>query len=70
MSMRLAEYLKANGIKRGDFARDVGISAGWVTSLCDGGGWPSRDVAERIARATDGNVTADDFLPTLTEARV
>jgi 3,4-dihydroxy 2-butanone 4-phosphate synthase/GTP cyclohydrolase II len=60
--MRLAEYLKERGIKRGDFARDIDVSAGWITSLCDGTGWPSRDVAEKIARVTGGAVTADDFL--------
>lgn len=66
--MRLAEYLEAKGIKRGDFAREVGVSAGWVTSLCDGSGWPSRDVAEKIARATNGEVTASDFVTRLDEA--
>lgn len=60
--MRLAEYLKSKGIKRGDFAREIDVSAGWITSLCDGTGWPSREVAERIARVTSGQVTADDFL--------
>lgn len=60
--MRLAEYLKERGIKRGDFAREIDVSNGWITSLCDGTGWPSRDVAEKIARATAGAVTADDFL--------
>lgn len=67
--MRLAEYLKANGIKRGDFAREIEVSAGWITSLCEGTGWPSRDVAEKIVRATGGVVTADDFLPRTEEAR-
>src|SRR5262245_10217091 len=28
-SMRLAQYLADRGIKRGDFAREVGISGGW-----------------------------------------
>lgn len=60
--MQLSEYLKANGIKRGEFARRVGISAGWLTLLCDGTGWPSREVACRISDETSGAVTADDFL--------
>ena len=60
--MKLAEYLEARGIKRGDFARSIGVSAGWITSLCDGTGWPSRDVAEEITKATNGDVTANDFL--------
>jgi 3,4-dihydroxy 2-butanone 4-phosphate synthase/GTP cyclohydrolase II len=61
--MRLAEYLEAKGIKRIDFAREIGVTPGWITSLCDGSGWPSRDVAEKIAAATAGDVTPDDFLP-------
>jgi 3,4-dihydroxy 2-butanone 4-phosphate synthase/GTP cyclohydrolase II len=60
--MKLSEYLDLNNIKRGEFASRIGVSGGRVTQLCDGSGWPSRDVAERIARITDGSVTADDFL--------
>jgi 3,4-dihydroxy 2-butanone 4-phosphate synthase / GTP cyclohydrolase II len=60
--MKLSEYLEANGIKRGEFAKSIGVTGGWITSLCDGSGWPSKEVAENIARATDGAVTANDFL--------
>lgn len=60
--MKLAEYLESKSIKRGDFAVSIGVTAGWITSLCDGSGWPSRDVAEKIAAVTGGDVTANDFL--------
>jgi len=60
--MKLAEYLESKSIKRGEFAALIGVTGGWITSLCDGSGWPSREVAEKIARATEGAVTADDFL--------
>jgi len=60
--MKLAEYLELKSIKRGEFAQSIGVTGGWITSLCDGSGWPSREVAERIARVTEGAVTADDFL--------
>lgn len=60
--MKLAEYLESKGIKRGEFAQSIGVTGGWITSLCDGSGWPSKEVAERIVRATEGAVTADDFL--------
>lgn len=62
--MKLADFLKTREIKRGDFARSIGISPGRVTQLCDDGGWPSRDVADKIFEATGGLVTADDFLTT------
>lgn len=60
--MKLAEYLDLHDIRRGEFARLIGVSGGRVTQLCDGSGWPSRDVAERISAVTEGVVTANDFL--------
>lgn len=60
--MKLAEYLESNSIKRGEFAHSIGVTGGWITALCDGTGWPSREVAEKIAAATGGEVTANDFL--------
>jgi 3,4-dihydroxy 2-butanone 4-phosphate synthase / GTP cyclohydrolase II len=60
--MKLSEYIEAKGIKRGEFAQSIGVTGGWITSLCDGTGWPSREVAEKIASVTDGAVTANDFL--------
>ena len=60
--MRLAEYLESKGIKRNEFAQSIGVTGGWITALCDGTGWPSREVAEKIAAATAGDVTANDFL--------
>lgn len=66
--MKLAEYLELHGIKRGDFASRIGVSGGRVTQLCDEGGWPSREVADKIAVETAGDVTADDFLPARDEA--
>lgn len=59
--MKLSDYLTTHQIRRGDFARSVGVSGGWITQLCDGDGWPSREVAERISAATGGLVTANDF---------
>jgi transcriptional regulator with XRE-family HTH domain len=66
--MKLAEYLTAKNIKRGDFAREIGVTGGWVTCLCDGSGWPSQAVAERIAAATGGDVTANDFTSSPSQA--
>lgn len=60
--MKLSEYLDLHEIKRGEFARRIGVTGGWITQLCDGTGWPSREVAEKIVVETGGKVTADDFL--------
>lgn len=60
--MFLIDWLRREGIRRADFARNIGVSPAWVTLLCDGRGWPSRAVAERIANATKDEVTAADFV--------
>lgn len=60
--MKLSAYLVRHGIKRVDFAAAIGVTPGWVTSLCDESGWPSRETAERIAQATSGSVTPNDFI--------
>jgi len=59
--MKLAAYLSERQIKRIDFAKQIGVSPGWVTCLCDGTGWPSREVIRAIHDATQGEVTANDF---------
>lgn len=61
--MRLADYIADRGLKRIEFARAVGVSPSHLSHLCSGDGWPGRDVAMRIRRATAGAVTPDDFLP-------
>ena len=61
--MRLADWLTANGIRRGDFARRIGVSPGAVTLICNQkGAWVSRDTAEAIVRETAGAVTPNDLL--------
>jgi len=61
----LAAWLKENRIKRGEFARRIGVSAPYLTQLCADPPthWPGRDVAERIRAETAGAVTPNDFLP-------
>src|SRR6202795_5211094 len=61
--MKLADWLLRNGVKRGDFARRIGLSPGAVTQICrDAGAWLSRETAERIVVETRGAVTPNDFL--------
>lgn len=66
--MKLAEYLELNEIKRTDFAEKIGKSQSYITQLCQGQIWPSHDVMVAIFEATDGQVTANDFIKTPTEA--
>jgi 3,4-dihydroxy 2-butanone 4-phosphate synthase/GTP cyclohydrolase II len=61
--MRLDQFLAQSGESRSAFARRVGLSPAAVTALCnDSAVWVSRETAERIAGATGGAVTPNDFL--------
>ncbi|QEL25705.1 3,4-dihydroxy-2-butanone-4-phosphate synthase [Bosea sp. F3-2] len=61
--MKLDVWLRQNKIARSAFAKQVGLSPASVTALCnDPAAWISRESAERIAAATGGAVTPNDFL--------
>jgi 3,4-dihydroxy 2-butanone 4-phosphate synthase/GTP cyclohydrolase II len=61
--MKLADWLTRTRTKRVDFAADVGLSPASITLLCnDDAAWISRETAGRIAAATGGAVTPNDFL--------
>ncbi len=61
--MKLATWLRTTKTKRIDFAVSIGLSPASVTALCnDDASWLSRETAERIANATSGSVTPNDFL--------
>lgn len=61
---KLGDWLKRTGTKRSAFAESIGVAPSYVTLLCsDAPAWPGRDVAARIREATNGEVSADDFLP-------
>lgn len=61
--MKLATWLTKTRMRRSDFAAAIGVSPAAVTLLCkDDSPWISRETAERIAKATRGAVTPNDFL--------
>ncbi|MDQ0470645.1 3,4-dihydroxy-2-butanone-4-phosphate synthase [Labrys wisconsinensis] len=61
--MKLDTWLRNNGTPRSAFAKTVGLSPASITALCnDADAWISRESAERIASATGGQVTPNDFL--------
>lgn len=59
--MRLADWLKETGTAQDAFANAIGVTQGRISQLVRGG-WPSADLALKIAAATDGKVTANDFM--------
>ena len=59
--MKLVNYLKRNQITRDEFAAMIGVDRVSVWRWENGRVFPLRHL-EAIARATDGKVTANDFL--------
>jgi 3,4-dihydroxy 2-butanone 4-phosphate synthase/GTP cyclohydrolase II len=59
--MKLSVWLKTNRVGRSEFATLIGVSKGYVTQLCDGA-HPSFAIVTRIYQATNGQVTANDFM--------
>lgn len=61
--MKLDPWLRLNKVSRSEFARRAGLSPASITALCnDPDAWISRESAERIAAATQGAVTPNDFI--------
>jgi 3,4-dihydroxy 2-butanone 4-phosphate synthase/GTP cyclohydrolase II len=60
--MQLADYLNQHGIKRTEFAREIGVSPQTITGWCDGTFWPGKENAKRVVEATAGAVTPNDFM--------
>jgi 3,4-dihydroxy 2-butanone 4-phosphate synthase/GTP cyclohydrolase II len=60
--MKLAEYLEQHQIRRSDFAARIGKSQSYITMICSGEVWPSREAVSRITEVTGGAVTANDFV--------
>ncbi|OKL42723.1 3,4-dihydroxy-2-butanone-4-phosphate synthase [Pseudovibrio exalbescens] len=61
--MRLDKWLAQKSESRSAFARRAGLSPASVTALCnDPAVWVSREMAQKIAEATGGEVTPNDFL--------
>ncbi|WP_371348700.1 3,4-dihydroxy-2-butanone-4-phosphate synthase [Ancylobacter sp. IITR112] len=61
--MKLADWLTTTGTTKSAFARAVGLSPASITALCkDQTAWISREAGARIAAATGGAVTPNDFL--------
>jgi transcriptional regulator with XRE-family HTH domain len=60
--MKLAEYLARQGLSQKEFAMRSGLSTGTVSLLVRDMVWISRNAAQKIAVATRGKVTANDFV--------
>jgi transcriptional regulator with XRE-family HTH domain len=59
--MRLDEYLTQTSASRAEFAQEIGVSVESVRRYLAGERIPDREIMVKIALATDGQVTANDF---------
>lgn len=58
----LREWLERNGLKKIDFAKQVGITPSFLSMLiADNPPWPSRAVVHAISEATNFEVTANEL---------
>jgi len=60
--MKFSDWIEQERLSRSEVGRRLGISQGHISDLCAGRFWPSRSIAVRIWRLTDGAVTPNDFL--------
>ena len=60
--MKLASYLARHGISHGAFAARIGTSQVAVSRYVSGHRMPRREILRTIVDATDGEVSASDFL--------
>lgn len=59
--MRLADWLEKTGTTQDALARAIGTTQGRVSQILNGDS-PSLKLAAKIAKATKGAVTANDFV--------
>lgn len=67
--MKLADWIRSQGMTRIAFARQIGVAPSRITDLCEYGGWPSRATAQKIYHATGGVVTPTEWLEAKVRAR-
>lgn len=60
---KLKAYRDANGISQKDFAKSVGVKKAAISRIERGKRVPSMGLASRICEATNGELTANDFMP-------
>lgn len=62
-AMKLSAYLKDNRISHVAFAEKIGVTQATVTRYAAGTRTPRPEHMVKIRSATEGAVTADDFMP-------
>lgn len=60
--MRLADFLQQSEMSDADFGRLIGVERQAIYRYRLGHRFPGREVLQKIADVTDGQVTANDFI--------
>ena len=61
--MKLDLYLKKNDIPKKNFAKLVGVSNTYISLIIHGERNPSANIARRIIKETQGEVSVEDLFP-------
>ena len=61
--MKLTRYISQNKIDKAVFADDVGVTIQSLYRYLSGDRFPKPEIIQKIIAATNGEVTANDFLP-------
>lgn len=60
--MTLSEWFDQTKKQKREFAEEIGVTPQMISAYCSGKIWPTRDRLRKIAEATGGQVTANDFV--------
>lgn len=63
--MQLSDWLSQNNVRPSEFAKRIGVSPQTITGWCDGSFWVSKERAQAIYDATEGQVTPTDLMHTV-----
>ena len=60
---KLKQYRTAKGLSQEDFAKSVGVQKAAISRIEQGKRVPSMGLVARIVEASDGELSANDFMP-------
>jgi DNA-binding transcriptional regulator YdaS (Cro superfamily) len=60
--MKLADWFDQTKREKRAFAIEIGVTPQMISAYCNGTVWPTKSRMQAIATATEGAVTANDFM--------
>jgi transcriptional regulator with XRE-family HTH domain len=65
---KLRAFRVSRGLSQQEFARSVGVKKSAISRIEKGKRVPSMGLVARIVELSDGELSADDFMPTISPA--